>query len=355
MRKLIQRVALALFLLLPALAPAQNLTPEQAAQVIARVGDEDITAGEFMRDMQIKVTQITSSTGKQFNPDLRFRRAVLDEIINNRILNIAARNSGLKVSDEEVETDFQERKKVFDSEEKYQNYLKRSNMTEADLRDAVRTRLQVKKFVDQETGVLTASEEEIAALYEKLNAQGKMKRTEVTRDLGVMLFRAQTGTDEAWLAAEERAKAAKARLDAGETFDAVAREVSEDPVTAPEGGLLREMRIGSFYPELEAALKDLAPGAVSAPVRSVMGWYLITIVSENEPGTIPLDTVRKRLETEIIEGKRRETIIKIVEQARTLIRVEVMDAPMAPSAPAPAPAPEAPAPAPGAPAAPAES
>jgi len=337
---------IALAILAPLSAPrAQELTEEQAAQVVARVGDEVITAGEFARDLQFKVRQIESTSGQKINPDLRFRRAILTEMISSRILSIVARNAGTEVSDEEVEKEFQERKAVFDSEEAYQGYLARMHMTEEEMKDNVRSRLRVKKYVDQQTGELTATEEEIVAAYDKLKSQGKMNRNVDTRDIAVMLFRAKGGADEAWRDAEERAKAALARVEAGEAFDAVAREVSEDPATAPRGGVLREMKVGSFYPELETAMKELKVGETSAPVRSVMGWYLVTILAENAPGTIPLESMHDVLNNEVIEGKRRAKITEIVSEAQTLIRVEILEGP-APSTAAPeALTPPAPAPA----------
>lgn len=337
-------IALAIFA--PQTAPrAQELTEEQAAQPVARVGDEVITAGEFGRDLQFKIRQIESTSGQKINPDLRFRRAILTEMISNRILSIVARNAGTEVADEEVEKDFQERKEVFDSEEAYQGYLARMHMTEESMKDNVRTRLRVKKFVDEQTGELTATEEEIVAAYDTLKAQGKMNRTVDTRDIAVMLFRAKGGADEAWRDAEERAKAALARVEAGETFDAVAREVSEDPATAPRGGVLREMKVGSFYPELETAMKALKVGESSVPVRSVMGWYVVQILAENKPGIIPIESMHDVLKDEVIEGKRRAKITEIVSEAQTLIRVEVMEAPAPPTAAPEALTPPAPTPA----------
>lgn len=324
---------------------AQELTEEQASQIVARVGDEVITAGEFARDLQFKVRQIESASGQKVNPDLRFRRAVLTEMISSHILSIVARNAGTEVAEEDVEKDFQERKDVFDSDEAYQGYLARMHMTEEDLKENVRARLRVAKYVDEQTGELTATDEEVVEAYDKLKAQGRMTRPVDTRDISVLLFRAKGGTDEAWRAAEDRAKAALARVQGGEAFEDVAREVSEDPATAPRGGVLREMKVGSFYPELETAMDELEVGEISAPIRSLMGWYVITILAENAPGTIPIESMRDVLRDEVIEGKRRAKVTEIVSDAQTLIRVEVMEGP-APSTAAPdAPAPSESAPA----------
>lgn len=310
-------------------APGQQLTEEQASQVLARVGDEVITAGEFARDLQYRVRQIQASTGKPVNPDARFRRALMNELIGSRILNILARNAGMEVSEEAVEKEFADRKEIFDTEAAYEGYLKRLGLTEEILKENIRSRLRVKAFVDGETGEITASEEELAKAYENLKAQGAVTRTEVTRDIAVILLRARGGTDEDWRAAEEAAKAARARIVGGEAFQDVAREISDDATTAERGGELREMKKGTFYAELETVMDTMAVGDISEPVRSVLGWYLITILAENEPGIIPLEKIREGLEQEVIDTKRRVQIAEIVKEAQLLIRVEMVEAPEA--------------------------
>lgn len=306
---------------------AQVLTEEEAKQVIARVGDEEITAGEFARDLQFRVGQLEASAGRKIEPDLRMRRRLMNELIQERILNIAARNAGVEITDKELEEEFETRKQLFDSEEAYQGYLDSLKLTEPELKEHIRSRLRIKTFIEDKAGPLTATPEEIDELYALMKSQGHMTRTANTRDIAVILLRAKSGTDESWRAAEERAEAVKARLDAGEDFQAVAREVSEDPETAPDGGLLIEMKHGSFYPELEAAMDELAVGEVSEPVRSVMGWYLLKILQENKPGTISREKAADRLAKEIVEEKRQAVARDVVAEAQKLIRVEMVKAP----------------------------
>lgn len=336
-------------LLVRGAAPAQQApTEEQLNQLIARVGDEVITAGDFARELQYRVRQIKGTTGKDIQPDLRFRRMLMNEMISNKILEITAQNSKIDVPDAEVEKEFEDRKSIFDSETAFQSYLDRLGLTVDLLKANIRKRMQVEKYVDAQTGEVTASDEEVQKAYDTLKARGAMTRTEDTRDVAMILMRAKGGTDEAWLEAEERAKAARARVLAGEDFETVAREVSDDPVSNERGGTFREMKKGSFYPEMESALDAMKPGDVSEPVRSVMGWYVMTIQAENKPGTITLDKVHEGLKKDVIGDKRRAAVADIVKEAQLLIRVEIMDAPETPQAPEPdtglAPAPGAVAP-----------
>jgi peptidyl-prolyl cis-trans isomerase SurA len=75
----------------------------------------------------------------------------------------------------------------------------------------------------------------------------------------------------------------KRQIEAGQRrFEDVAREVSEDPASAPAGGDLGWTSPGSFVPEFEEAMNGLGPGAVSAPVLSRFGVHLIQLIERRE-------------------------------------------------------------------------
>lgn len=79
-------------------------------------------------------------------------------------------------------------------------------------------------------------------------------------------------------AAREKLAALRARVLEGEDFAALARENSEDPGSAAQGGDLGFSRGDTFPAEFEAALKSLAPGEVSEPVKTASGWHLIKLL-----------------------------------------------------------------------------
>jgi len=294
---------------------------------LARVGDEIITVGEFAREVQIRLRDIQATTGRTVKPDLRFRRAMMNELVNGRVLSVAARNAGVKISDEELQKEFEERKAALGDEAAYAAYLERMKLTEDALRENIRSRMRVTRYVDETAGELTATEEEIQEAYESLKARGAMTRPEKTRDIAAILFRPAGESDEDWQAAEARAIKAHERLVAGEDFKELAKELSDEPNTAKRGGVLREMKFGTFHPELEEAMDTLETGAFSNPVRSTVGWYLVEILQINEPGTIPLDSVREGVEQEVIDAKRKKVMAEIVADAQKLLRIELVPSP----------------------------
>ncbi len=106
----------------------------------------------------------------------------------------------------------------------------------------------------------------------------------------------ETGGSEA----EDRARAKVAevirRAKAGEDFAKLAKEISEDPGSAPKGGDLGVVKQGEMVPEFERALFALKKGEVSpAPVRTPFGFHAIKVADVKEGGRKPLKDVAPQI------------------------------------------------------------
>ena len=75
----------------------------------------------------------------------------------------------------------------------------------------------------------------------------------------------------------------RAEIDAGADFAEKAREFSDDAGSAAEGGDLGVSGRGVFVPAFEEALWALEPGQLSDPVETEFGVHLIKLVAVEEP------------------------------------------------------------------------
>ena len=75
----------------------------------------------------------------------------------------------------------------------------------------------------------------------------------------------------------QQAEQLRARLERGETFEALAREVFADSALANNGGYLGEFRHDEMDPAFEAAAFALPIGAISEPVRTAQGYSIIRV------------------------------------------------------------------------------
>lgn len=79
------------------------------------------------------------------------------------------------------------------------------------------------------------------------------------------------------LANEKDAKDAKSKLDAGKSFEEVARDYSKDAGSAKQGGDLGYFTRDKMVPEFAGAAFALKKGELSGPVKSPFGYHIIKV------------------------------------------------------------------------------
>ncbi|WP_150046293.1 SurA N-terminal domain-containing protein [Methylomonas rhizoryzae] len=134
-----------------------------------------------------------------------------------------------------------------------------------------------------------ATDDELKAFYEEQKAQ---YTTPERRKISHILF--AFGKDGNQSEALQRAQRAKQEL-AGKDFASLAAEVSDDKLTAKNGGDLGLFNVGVMEKDFEEAASRLKQGEVSDPVKSAFGYHLIK-VTELVAGEIkPFATVKSEL------------------------------------------------------------
>jgi peptidyl-prolyl cis-trans isomerase D len=125
--------------------------------------------------------------------------------------------------------------------------------------------------------------------------------------------------DEEYDPALARITTIRERIVAGENFADLARELSEDPGSASDGGSLGEVERGVMVQPFEAALFSMEVGQLSQPVKTSFGWHLIKLNSISGGETQSFETVKSTLEegirAELAEGQ----IYDLVENVANLV------------------------------------
>jgi peptidyl-prolyl cis-trans isomerase C len=131
-------------------------------------------------------------------------------------------------------------------------------------------------------------------------------------------------------AARAKAEAIRARLAAGADFAKVARETSDDPSVAMNGGELGWFEAKQMDPEFAAAAFAMTTkGEVSAPVLSSFGYHLILFEDRRPAGFRSFDEVKPELmaelKTKAVAEAKTESTRRIFSDPTLKVDVELID------------------------------
>ncbi|MBR2342689.1 MAG: peptidylprolyl isomerase [Clostridia bacterium] len=124
---------------------------------------------------------------------------------------------------------------------------------------------------------------------------------------------------------EEGALEILAKINAGETtFEDAAREYSSCP-SKESGGNLGDFTRGQMVPEFDSAVFQMQVGEVTAtPVKTQFGYHLIKLNSKKESSIAPLEEIKNELSGALLNEKRRAAYESRVNQLKILYPVDLL-------------------------------
>lgn len=128
--------------------------------------------------------------------------------------------------------------------------------------------------------------------------------------------------------AEARARSEEimARLKNGEDLSALAREYSDDPSAASNGGSLGAFTRDRMVPEFaDAAFALSEPGELAGPVRTQFGFHIIRLDAKLPGGRLPFERVQDQLVAELRAEHDKVARQREVSRVRSLAGIRVND------------------------------
>ncbi|MBV7547897.1 SurA N-terminal domain-containing protein [Pseudomonas sp. PDM26] len=184
-------------------------------------------------------------------------------------LNIKADPAAVKLTDDEVKAYYDEHAKEFMTPDQ-----------------VVIDYLELKKasFFDQ----VSVNDQDLQAAYQK-----EIANLSEQRRAAHILIEVNDKTTEAQ--AKAKIEEIQARLAKGEKFEALAKEFSQDPGSANNGGDLGYAGPGVYDPAFEKALYSLTQDQVSGPVRTDFGFHLIKLLGVEAPEVPTFASLKDKL------------------------------------------------------------
>lgn len=288
---------LLLSLLLSAVAPAafaqaRRQVPRTADYILAVVNSELVTANE----LELRVAQVREEArrnGGRLPPDDELRRQLLDTLIDERVQITYARDTGMRVEDAELER-------------AVANIAAQNQLTTTQLRDRLRAEgidyVRFRNNIRDQIMIERNREREVQARIKITDAEiddylAKQRSSGATTQFNIaqVLVTVPEGATEAVVAERQAvAQSALARIQGGEDFAAVARQLSED-ANKEKGGEIG-MRPGSRLPEVFLnVVRDMKTGQVSPTLlRTGAGFHILKVIERRDTGGLVVTQTRAR-------------------------------------------------------------
>ena len=294
--------------------------PAELPAILAKVNGEPIERWE----LESAIRGMEGRAGTPIPPEQRDEvlRGVLDQLIAYRVLAQESRARKLSVSDADVNTSVGQIRQGFPSEEAFRQALTAQGLSFEQLQKQTRVNLEVAKVIAAEVEPkISVQDGEIQAFYQQHLEQ--FKEDETVHASHILIAVPSTAD----VAQKQQARATSQQIlkqvRGGSDFAKLAREQSQDPGSAANGGDLGFFPKGQMEPTFEATAFTLKPGAVSDVIETPVGFHIIKVHERRAPRTPSLTEISEQIKGFLSERQRDEKVAEFVQQVKAKIKIYV--------------------------------
>jgi peptidyl-prolyl cis-trans isomerase SurA len=274
--------------------PAATPVPRTADYILAVVNTDLVTNNELQQRLA-RIREDAARSNATLPPPAELRKQVLDVLIDERVQVTNARESGQKIDESELDravANVAQQNQLTTAQ--LMDRLRQQGIPYATFRNNVRDQLLMERVREREVGQrIRISADEVDAFIDK--QRRAVAGDTLQLNIAQVLVGVPENASEAEVAQRRaRAEAALARIKGGESFEAVAREVSEDSNRAQGGaiGLRPADRLPDVFVE---RVRSLKPGEVSPTLlRSGAGFHVLKLLERREGAGLSITQTHAR-------------------------------------------------------------
>jgi len=308
-------LALTLCIVLSVAACSNNsgeTTPDTINQegVIATVNDKSITQTQYDEALAVYKKMVESQYGEgSWDNEISegktmgsyYKDALLDNMILEIIMVEAAGKDGITLSDEEIGAELDKFKVNFKTDDEYTQFLEKNAMTEEYLKEALKKESIINQYLAAKIENLQPTDAELETIFKDLKKNQKVKARHIL------------------VATEEEAKAAIERLNKGEKFEDLAKELSIDTASGAKGGELDYFAYTDMVQPFSEKAFAMEIGDVSEPVQSEFGYHIIEVTDKTVDDTITVETEKASL-TEYFKSYKYEDLLAELKENANIVK-----------------------------------
>jgi peptidyl-prolyl cis-trans isomerase C len=295
---------------------------ESQAKKIATFEGGSVTQGELNEFAQQSGFGELSPDDPQYKTTIQ---QIMPQLVGIEIAKAYASEHNITVSDKEVDQQLEKIKKQvgdqarasgqnMSNQEAYEQALKQNNITEEQLRDDIRETLPVQKVQEKVAGNAQPTDEEIQKFY-KQNKEAQFTNPEQRCVRHILFAKDQ----------KQKAEDVKKQLEDGADFAKLAKEYSQDPGSAKNGGDLGCLGKGETVPPFEEAAFGAEEGEIAGPVKTEFGYHLLEVTDAKPKQTRPLSEVEPEIRAQLSQEEQSQAFTKWLEEQKKQRNVKYLE------------------------------
>ncbi|WP_035802883.1 peptidylprolyl isomerase [Deferrisoma camini] len=298
---------------------------------VAVVNGQPVTKAEFDRAMSAYLRRFRQLTGGMHGgvsqPNEKMKEDVLRQLVDRTLLYQEAKKKPVDDLDAKVAEELKGIKGRFPDEATYQKALESEQLTEDSLKDLIAQQVLVRHYVETEIQPsVKVSDDEVKKFYE--DNQDKFATPEQVRASHILIRTDPSASEADRKAAREKAEALRKRAAAGEDFATLAKENSEDPGSAPNGGDLGFFTRDRMVKPFADAAFALEKGKVSDVVETRFGYHVIKVTDRKEATQQKFEDVKESIAQYLKARALDQAVQAKLAELRKSAKVDVVASPL---------------------------
>ncbi|MGN0014007.1 MAG: peptidylprolyl isomerase [Candidatus Gastranaerophilaceae bacterium] len=277
--------------------------------------------------------------------NLMLKDKVVNELIVKTILDNEIEKRNIKVSNEDIDAEL---KKIIDkvgTKEKFNEILKQSGVSASQFKEDLKQEVRVQKLINS-FSLVKISDEDAEKFYNSHLSEFKypdkvkashilitadentirelIKSKEESKNLTEQQIEEKVQQDLAAKKQKAEKLLAEAKKDPSQ-FAKLAKENSDDPGSAQQGGDLGYFTKDQMVPEFSEAAFSAKPSVVTGIVKSPYGYHIILVKDRIAAGTEPFEKVKEDIKMYLENQEKINVLQKFLTKAQNEAKIEYID------------------------------